>query len=210
MGACSSAPRENNYNQFYSSDIDKKREEDNPLKQEIEKIQNELELIKKESEWNDMIRSHRADKVKQEINKLKYIQLKASNSNNHASNLVKLWQWKTQNNEWITYNSIICNIIENIEIGQNIEFMDEDTKHNEIIRESKDTAIPILKMSRDKDNNPWIRKCRRIDKNKMELNHIQNESELLKMKIKELNNKINKFEKDNVDTERAIIDADQI
>ena len=157
-----------------------------------------------------MIRSHRADKVKQEINKLKYIQLKASNSNNYASNLVKLWQWKTQNNEWITYNSIICNIIENIEIGQNIEFMDEDTKHNEIIRESKDTAIHILKMSRDKDNNPWIRKCRRIDKNKMELNHIQNESELLKMKIKELKNKINKFEKDNVDTERAIIDADQI
>ena len=50
------------------------------------------------------------------------------------------------------------------------------------------------------------KKILREDTNKMELNHIQNESELLKMKMKELKEKINKLENDNIDAQKAIIE----
>ena len=50
------------------------------------------------------------------------------------------------------------------------------------------------------------KKIPRENTNKMELNHIQSASELLKMKMKELKEKINKLENDNILTQKAIIE----
>ena len=111
--------------------------ENNRLKSQLDKYQQQLYHIKEENEWNELIRPHQ---VTRSITKIPSQIFKPPTSTTMK------WQWKADNDKWVEYDSVISNKIEFLSTGECVTFTSKDLDRSAIIRTGSNSAVHTMQI----------------------------------------------------------------